>query len=161
MTAFATIYDLYAKRCYNLALRMTGSEAIAEDVVHDTFIKLMQKIKSFRGEASFWSWLRQVTANTTINILNRRKWWRSLDALTDDEYGHMPEPAANDGSGAHQHDLTALLGALSPQARTVLLLHDMEGMTHAEIATIFEQTESFSKSVLHRARKQLKGLIES
>ena len=160
MQAFAIIYEAYAKPCYNLALRISGSPAVAEDVVHDAFIKIMGRIGSFRGDAPLWSWVRQITANTTINNLARRKWWRSLEELTESAGATMPEPGALDTSGAAQHDITRLLGQLTPQARAVLLLHDLEGMTHAEIAEVFGQTESFSKSVLHRARKQLKALTE-
>ncbi|MDX1570234.1 MAG: sigma-70 family RNA polymerase sigma factor [Xanthomonadales bacterium] len=160
--AFAEIYAAYAKRCFNLALRISGNRAVAEDVVHDAFIKVMQKIRTYRGEASLWSWIRQITANTTINVLARRKWWRSLDALTDaDGDWSMPEPGSSDDRGAAEHDLVTLLGRLPVQARTVLILHDMEGMTHKEIGALFGQTESFSKSVLFRARKQLESDLQT
>ena len=160
MQAFATIYEAYGRRCYNLALRMSGSRAMAEDVVHDTFLKIMGRFRSYRGEASLWSWVRAITANTTINAMNQRKWWTSLDAATQSDTPSMPPPSQMDTRGERQHGISNILGTLAPQARTVLLLHDLEGMTHKEIADLFGQSESFSKSVLHRARKQLEGYLE-
>lgn len=161
MQAFAAMYEAFSGPCYNLALRISGNRAVAEDVVHDTFVKVMKKIGSFRGEASLWTWLRQITVNTTINELARRKWWRPLDAEIGAGSGwSMPEPGAGDDRGATEHDLVSLLERLPVQARTVLILHDMEGMTHAEIGELFDRTESFSKSVLFRARKQLQAYLE-
>ena len=86
MQAFATIYEAYGRRCYNLALRMSGSRAMAEDVVHDTFLKIMGRFRSYRGEASLWSWVRAITANTTINAMNQRnsKACRWVDGKFDD-----------------------------------------------------------------------------
>lgn len=159
MQAFAAIYEAYGKRCYNLALRMSGSRAMAEDVVHDTFLKIMRRFRSYRAEASLWSWVRAITANTTINAMNQRKWWTSLDAITQSDTPSMPPPSQTDMSGEREHDISSILQTLAPQARTVLLLHDLEGMTHKEIADLFGQSESFSKSVLHRARKQLEGYL--
>jgi len=158
--AFAKLYTAYSKPCYNLAYRIAGNQAIAEDAVHDTFIKVMDKISQFRGKVPFWAWLRRIATNTTINILNRRKWMTSLDEINDSENTiHALETAFNDNQGETEHDIEFFLSKLAPQSRAVLLLHDMEGMTHSEIASLFEQTESFSKSILFRARKQLQVFI--
>ena len=155
MNAIASIYKVLAKPCYNLALRIAGSSAVAEDIVHDTFIKVIGKISRFRGQAPLWAWVRQITVNTTINHLNRRKW---LLPLPEDGVEQLPEPTPVQ-LPAMQHDALTLLKQLSPQARAVLLLHDLEGLTHREIGTLFGQTESFSKSVLFRARQRLQTFI--
>ncbi len=155
--AFGEMYQVFAKPCYNLALRIARSPAVAEDIVHDTFIKIIQRLKSYRGDAPLWAWVRQVTVNTALNDLQKRKW---LVPVEHPEDMRLDEPISNAPAGAVQHDLDQILGTLSIQARTVLLLHDMEGMTHKEIALHFNQTESFSKSVLFRARKQLSRQLE-
>ena len=103
--------------------------------------------------------MRQITFNTTINHLNRRKWTAPLETAEQIEQT-WPDDAAEARAPA-SHDAEKLLSRLSPQARAVVLMHDLEGMTHREIAAVFEQTESFSKSVLFRARKQLKALLEA
>ncbi|MFK7956719.1 MAG: RNA polymerase sigma factor [Lysobacterales bacterium] len=157
--AMAAIYQILGKPCYNLAYRMAGSTAVAEDIVHDTFIKVINKIHRYRGPAPLWAWVRQITFNTTINHLNRRKWTAPM-AEAEQIENTLEDPAAQSRPLA-QLDAETLLAQLTPQARAVVLMHDLEGMTHREIAEVFEQTESFSKSVLFRARKQLKSLIES
>lgn len=161
MNAMAHIYEVFSRPCFNLALRITGSPAVAEDIVHDTFIKVIEKIHKYRGDAPLWPWLRRITTNTTINCLNRRKWMRPL-ADAEDGFGREKlTPITDSGDqAANQHDLETLLGSLDPRSRAVLLLHDLEGMTHLEIAALFGQSESFSKSILSRARKQLSILIK-
>ncbi len=156
--AMAVIYQTLAKPCYNVAYRMAGSAAVAEDIVHDTFIKVISKIHRYRGPAPLWAWVRQITFNTTINHLNRRKW---IAPMTEAEQIEQTwEDPAAEARPWTEHDTESLLAQLSPQARAVVLMHDLEGMTHREIADFFNQTESFSKSVLFRARKQLKALID-
>lgn len=155
--AMAAIYQLFAKPCYNVAYRMAGSAAVAEDIVHDTFVKVISKIHRYRGPAPLWAWVRQITFNTTINHLNRRKWHVPMD--TAEQIENTWADAGAEVRPAATHDAEKLLSQLSPQARAVVLMHDLEGMTHREIAAAFDQTESFSKSVLFRARKQLKALL--
>lgn len=158
MQAMAAIYEILAKPCYNLAYRMAGSAPAAEDIVHETFIKVISKIHRFRGQSPLWAWVRQITFNTAINHLNRARWVQPLSdgavleqTLADPHSEQKP---------AVEYDAEQLLAQLAPRARAVLLMHDLEGMTHGEIAATFGQTESFSKSVLFRARKQLRALID-
>ncbi len=159
MSAIASIYRVFAKPCYNLALRIAGDPAVAEDIVHDTFVKVIGKIGRFRGPAPLWAWVRRITVNTTINHLNRRRW---LLPLTDAEHGDQPVPASTPvPSPALQHDVQTLVAVLDAKARAVLLLHDLEGLTHREIAALFGQTESFSKSILFRARKRLRAYLDN
>ncbi|MEM9533643.1 MAG: RNA polymerase sigma factor [Pseudomonadota bacterium] len=157
--AMAAIYQIFAKPCFNLAYRMAGSPAVAEDIVHDTFVKVISKIHRFRGPAPLWAWVRQITVNTTINHLNRRKWIAPMDDAGQIEVT-WADPVA-DRRPLTEHDAQHLLNQLPAQARAVVLMHDLEGMTHKEIAEAFGQTESFSKSVLFRARKQLKALLDA
>lgn len=158
MQAMAVIYDTLAKPCFNLAYRMAGSAPAAEDIVHETFVKVISKIKRFRGKSPLWAWVRQITFNTAINHLNRAKWVQPLqDGATLEQTLADPH---TEQQPAVQYDAEQLLAQLAPRSRAVLLMHDLEGMTHGEIAAAFGQTESFSKSVLFRARKQLQTLIE-
>src|SRR5687768_7791860 len=77
--AFASIYGIYGRACFNLALRILGDEAGASDVVQDVFVRLMSAIRRFRGDSPFGAWLKRMVANATVDELRRRRW------LVDDE----------------------------------------------------------------------------
>ncbi len=142
--AFEAIYRRYRGACFNLALRVLGEVAGAEDVVQEVFVRLFDSIKRFRGEAPFGAWLRRSVANATIDELRRRQWLTSDEAI-------MPPAPAPTGLAEQQTEAWQMLMRLSPRARAVVVLHAIEGYTHAELAALFGQSESYSKSVLARA----------
>lgn len=150
MQAFAAIYDIYARAGYTLALRMMGDAAAAEDVVHDAFIKLMTRLQSYRGDAPFGAWLKRLLVNAAIDTLRRRQRMAETDAqpLIDGQIA--------DGTAAHDmtHALHVLAG-LAPDARAILILHQLEGYTHKELAQMFGRSQSYSKSILARTLRRL------
>lgn len=150
--ALALAYDRFSAPVYGLALRVLGSPHDAADVVQDIFLRLPKAARRFRGDAPFGAWLRRLAANATIDFLRQRRRLVPL-ASAELELGHGVEPAAATEAGA-------LLDRLSPTARLVLLLHAVEGYTHAEMAEMFGQSESYSKSVLSRALRRLRDRIE-
>jgi len=150
--AHAAIYARYARACYNLALRILGEPAAAEDVVQDVFLRMMDTIGGFRGDAPFGAWLKRMAANASIDVVRRNRRFGAED----------PEAvfaATADGSIDREDavDAWALLMSLSPRARAILVLHQLEGYTHKELADLFGQSESYSKSILARALKRLAG----
>lgn len=152
--AFARLYDRYAKPAYNLALRMLGDAAAAEDVVQDVFLKLLHRLRGFRGDAPFGAWLRRFVANASIDELRRRRW---LESEVDLPACQTPQTQA---AAENQTEAWQALMALSPTARAVVVLHEIEGYTHAELATLFGQSESYSKSILSRALARLRDRPE-
>ena len=153
MAAFAVIYDRFGTSCYNLALRVLGEPAAAEDVVQDVFLKMFATLRGFRGDAPFGAWLKRMTANATIDVLRARQRFRDDDV--DALFEALPAPAAGAEDRA---DAWALLMGLPPRAHAVLILHEVEGYTHRELAQLFGQTESYSKSILARALKRLNAV---
>jgi RNA polymerase sigma-70 factor (ECF subfamily) len=149
-TAFAAIYSLYGRACYNLALRMLAEPAAAEDVVQDVFIKLMEGLRGFRGDAPFGAWLKRMAANAAVDRLRARRAFDGEDF--DESTGAF---AVDDAPADARVDAWTLLMRLSPRARAVLVLHELEGYTHRELGEMFGQSESFSKSVLHRTLQRL------
>jgi len=153
--AHAELYERFAPLVYTLARRMLVSPALAEDVLQETFIEVLSKIDSFRGEAGFGFWVRRIAVNKCLMLL-RSSWIarRSLDAV--------PEESASDHAAEHLESRAALeaaLAALTPTARVVVWLHDVEGYTHREIAESMGKTTSFSKSQLARAHERLRELL--
>lgn len=145
-----SIYCLYSRPCFNLALRILGEAAAAEDVVQDVFLRMMDTIKGFRGDAPFGAWLKRMTANATIDVVRRNRRFDSEDA--EKRIANIESDQVSAESGV---DAWSLLMRLGPRARAVVLLHEMEGYTHRELADLFGQSESYSKSVLARALKRL------
>ena len=149
MDAFAAIYARFAAPCCTLAMRVLGERAAAEDVVQDVFVKLFATIRGFRGDAPFGAWLKRLTANATIDVVRTRQRWRDEDAET------LPDAPGGGDAGAQAVDAWSLLATLPARARAIVVLHEVEGYTHRELAELFGQSESYSKSILARALKRL------
>ena len=154
--AHAAIYSLYSRACYNLALRILGEPAAAEDIVQDVFVRMIDTVAGFRGDAPFGAWLKRMTANATIDVIRRNRRFDSEDAEN-----HLANSHAHAVPADSAVDAWALLMRLNPRARAVVLLHEMEGYTHRELSELFGQSESYSKSVLARALKRLDSLANS
>lgn len=153
--AHATLYELFAPLVYTLARRMLVVPALAEDVLQETFVEVLGKIDSFRGEAGFGFWVRRIAVNKCL--MHLRSSWVSRRS------GEEPPEHRNVDRSAELFDtqiaLEAALEELSPTARAVVWLHDVEGFTHREIAESMGKTTSFSKSQLARAHERLRGLL--
>ena len=153
MAAFEEIYRRYGRACFQLALRLTGQRQTAEDLVHEAFLKMMDTIASYRGEAPFGAWFKRLTANAGIDWLRRQRHVADTGAEASFE-----QIAAAEADPAGLVDADSLLAQLPPRARTIVVLHELEGYTHAELAGLFGQSESYSKSILARALKRLHAL---
>src|SRR5438445_13583031 len=171
--AFAELVGRHQRQLYRLALRMTGSEADAQEVLQEAFLNAYQKLPNFRGEAQFSSWLYRIAANSALMRLRRKR--RAPDALTDQPLelqgprfsaeGYL-EPASNSdwSQRADEKMMSGELGAAINRAvadlpddyRTVFLLKDVDGLSNEEIADALELTVPAVQSRLHRARLALR-----
>jgi RNA polymerase sigma factor (sigma-70 family) len=149
--AHARLYETFASMVYTLARRILTSPALAEDVLQETFVEVICKIDSYRGDAGVGFWIRRIAVNKCLMYL--RSSWNAKRADID-----PPEtPSAGGGEIAeNQLALEAALETISPTARVVVWLHDVEGYTHKEIAHLMGKTASFSKSQLARAHDKLR-----
>jgi RNA polymerase sigma-70 factor, ECF subfamily len=148
--ALAELYRRHAGSAYTLALRITGRTDRAEDVVQDAFLRAFERLADFRGEAPFGAWLRRVVVNLAIDRLRGER-------RLDDDATTIERLAAPETDHARQLDALGLLQRLSAAARSVLVLHDLEGYSHADIAAAFGHSESWSKTVLSRTRARLRA----
>lgn len=155
MDACAAIYRRFGTACFNLALRILGERAAAEDIVQDVFLKMMNTLPGFRGDAPFGVWLKRMTANATIDALRASQ--RFADEDPEALFASM---ASRTAEADARVDAWSLLMRLPPRARAVLVLHELEGYTHKELSGLFGQSESYSKSILARALKKLGGTGE-
>ncbi|MDH3747952.1 MAG: sigma-70 family RNA polymerase sigma factor [Gammaproteobacteria bacterium] len=160
--AHEIIYRAFATPVYSICLRFTRVPAHAEDLVQETFIEVMRSIAKFRGEAKLGSWIRRIAVSKALMFL-RSAWTSRSQSLADDWDDLTPGDNASHGISKHPDDaldLDAALANLPSVSRTVVWLHDVEGFTHKEIATLMGKTESFSKSQLSRAYQRLKPMLD-
>jgi RNA polymerase sigma-70 factor, ECF subfamily len=155
----------YGDRAYRLAFRITGDEQDAEEAVQDAFWAVVRKIETFRGEAAFGSWLYRIVANAAYQKLRGRRGRRTDLSLNEvlpvfDEQGHHVAPSTDWSAlvddASRQTELrmalTSALDELPAHYRTVLVLHDVEGLSHLEIAETLSLSIPNVKTRVHRAR---------
>jgi RNA polymerase sigma factor (sigma-70 family) len=154
--AFERVYQAHLGRVYNLARRMAGPES-AEELTQDVFVRAWQKLSTFRGESSFSTWLHRLAVNVIIER------FRSLGTardrfLADSEtvLERMPDRPPTTRYDTRM-DLDAAMKRLPAGARTVFVLHDIEGYRHEEIGDLLGVSVGTSKSQLHRARMTLRS----
>jgi len=171
--AFAELVSRHQRQLYRLALRMTGSEADAQEVLQEAFLNAYQKLPNFRGEAQFSSWLYRIAANSALMRLRRKR--RAPDALADQPLelqgprfsaeGFLDPPPLSDWSQRADEKMmdrelgTAIdqaVGSLPDDYRTVFLLKDVDGLSNEEITSALDLTVPAVKSRLHRARLALR-----
>lgn len=143
------LYRAFESPVYNLVRRICRTTEDAEDVLQETFLEVYRSIGRFRGDGSLWGWIRTVASSKALMRLRRNK-YRDAEEL-DEELA----PVRRDDT-ALRMDLEAALERLSPTARAVVWLHDVEGYTHEEIAGMMDRSVSFSKSQLSRAHARLR-----
>ena len=165
--AFERIYRLHSRRVYALCLRMAGNPADAEDLTQDVFLQLFRKISTFRGESAFSTWLYRMSINIVLMRFRKKpKAETSLDAITnpDEESGRQPEefgaPDLRLNGVIDRVALQAAINDLAPGYRAMFILHDIQGYKHEEIARMFGCTSGNSKSQTHKARIQLRELLQ-
>ena len=133
-----------------------ASAVIAEDILQETFVEVLQKAGSFRGESEIGFWIRRIAVNKCLQHL--RSGWSSK--RVDADLSAQRCPSVREGRIEQQMVLEDALAELSETARAVVWLHDVEGYTHKEIARMMGRTPSFSKSRLARAHEHLRALLE-
>ncbi|MCB0764027.1 MAG: RNA polymerase sigma factor [Flavobacteriales bacterium] len=151
------LYARYARRMYAVCLRYARHELEAQDLMQEGFIRVFEKLGSFRSDGSLEGWVRRIMVHTAINHYRRK-------AFQNERFGmeHLPEGSvasmAVDRLG--EQDLLALVASLPDGYRHVFNLYAIEGYDHAEIAEMLGCGESTSRSQLSKARKYLQERIE-
>jgi len=159
--AFEGIYRHHAGRLYNLTYRMAG-QADAEDLLQDVFLQAYRKLGTYKGESSLGTWLYRLTVNLCLDHLRSRqgKMAKVTDSLDEDDAAPVTSPGRPAEAAAARLDLAQAIEALPPSYRSAFVLHDVEGYQHDEIAKLLGIAEGSSKSLLHKARLRLRGLLQ-
>jgi RNA polymerase sigma-70 factor (ECF subfamily) len=160
--AQAHLYALVAPGVFALIRRVVGVRAVAEDVFQDTMIMVFEQLHQYRREAPLGAWAGKIALTRSLMYL-RSPWHRarlSFGSQRDAEALLAPGALSVPGPDAAAFDMERALATLTPTARAVVWLYEVEGWSHEEIARSFGRTVSFSKSQLARAHLRLRAWFE-
>jgi len=166
MKAHEILYRVYATPVYTLALRMLQNPSQADDILQETSIEVIRKLNALREERTFPGWIKRIAVNKCLGHLrsawNRRSSRSDAGIDGDGSSSYEGSDLGRDAAGAEQQlDAAQALNFLSPTARAVVWLFEVEGYTHQEIGQLMGRTASFSKSQLSRAHQKLRAVLGS
>ncbi|VGO17373.1 ECF RNA polymerase sigma-E factor [Pontiella desulfatans] len=165
--AFDQLVERYHSKIYGLTYNMCSNREDAEDLTQEVFVKAFEALPRFRGKSSFYTWLYRIAVNKTINYRKKRNRKRALsldsfdqDIKTDDVYHDLTSkgsPLRSISLSELQIKLNEALQNLSEKHRTVVVLHDMQGVPHEEIAKMVGASVGTVRSRLFYARRQMQS----
>ena len=169
MSAYDDLMRRYQERIYATIYHMTSNHDDANDLAQEAFIKAYHALKSFKGGSSFYTWIYRIAVNKTINFLKQRK-NRTHMSLNDLDFNAENDPdlvalvsdktpRRDAGLAELQEKLNVAMLKLSDHHRLVVTLHDVQGMSHEEIAKIMGCNIGTVRSRLFYARQQLQALL--
>ena len=156
--AFRDLYREHVGRIYALCLRLTGDAAAAEERTQDVFVRAWERLRTFRGESAFATWLHRLAVN--VVLMERRGSGRRERRVAPASDDPVYEQAATPPASAERLDLEQALAALPAGAREVFVLFEVEGYSHEEIARMCGIAVGTSKAQLFRARRLLREMLE-
>lgn len=160
LQAFEQLYNLYKRKVYGLAYNLTRDHQTAEDLVQDIFMKIFSAINDIDRPELFPAWVYRLALNTCYSHLRREKTYgEKLEVLAP-----VDEGQADESFDSRPDDLTRAvneaLARLPEKLRTVFLLHEVDGLTHEEIAAVLGCQPGTSKSQLFKARMKLRQILK-
>jgi RNA polymerase sigma-70 factor (ECF subfamily) len=170
VAAFDQLLIKYRERLFGIVYNLTSNREDAADLTQEAFIKAFQSINSFKGQSSFFTWIYRIAVNRSITHLKKNRLRRffsfeNLDGeISQSECVELLATKMSSDKGALlselQEKLNEALQTLSIKHRTVVVLHEIEGLSHQEIAQITGTTEGTVRSRLHYAKQQLQALLK-
>jgi RNA polymerase sigma-70 factor, ECF subfamily len=158
-SAMQVLYEQHKTQVFNLAYRYTYNRAIAEDLLHDIFIKVFHQLHRLDNAQAFQGWLYRVAVNTCLSFLRSHKSpVKNTVSFTDAAF---LEPSGYDNYSPTKKALEAAINELPMKLKSVFLLHDVQGHKHHEIAEIMSWSVGTSKSQLFKARMKIRKILES
>ena len=150
------LYDAHVDRVYRLVHRLTGNSEMAEECVQETFVRVFTRLDGFEGRAALSTWIHRVAVSVTMNALRKVTRLREAeltDVVTDGLKGPSENPAL-------RHKLHRAIDTLPEEMRVALVMHDIEGYKHREIAEMLEVPAGTVRSRLSRAHESLRSILD-
>ena len=154
LDAYAQLVNRHAGLAYRVALRIVGNHHDAEDVAQESLVVAWQQLPQFRGESNFSTWLYRIVTRRAVNRINRDRRHFSTDVLAE----HADESAQTEVAVERNETADAVadaIQALPPAQRVVVVLHHLEGLSYADVASITASSVPAVRSHLYRARRTL------
>ena len=160
--AFALLYSKYAPKMLGVCIRYAKTREEAEDMLQEGFVKLFQKINSFKGSGSFEGWLRRVFVNTAINYYKSQLKYNKTMHVDDNDFSFVKDESDDEVAAVKipQKKLLEMIQQLPEGYKMVFNLYVLDGYMHHEIAEILNISVNTSKSQLSKARKMLRKKVE-
>jgi RNA polymerase sigma-70 factor, ECF subfamily len=156
-TALRSLWSRHAPHIDMVVRRLVGFDPdLAEDIAQEVWIQIFRALPSYRGDSQFSTWAHRIAVNRTLNALRRTKRLAAIEIAVEEDTASVEMDTERSFIAASIESATA---KLSPGARTVFVLHDVEGYTHEEIAQELGITSGGSKSQLFKARAKLRKLL--
>jgi len=153
------LYRLYSRKMYGICMSYAGNRELAQDMLHDAFLKIFRTIDTYKMDGSFEGWMRRVVTNTAIDQLRSKQRLNNYISDEMEETLQIKNPSVH--SQLATKEILNLVSHLPDGARAIFNLFALEGFTHREIAEQLQISEGTSKSQYNRARNLLKDWIES
>ena len=151
------LYDAHAARVHRLVYRLTGDGELAQEFTQETFIRAFDHLAGFRGDSALSSWLHRIAVSVTMNGMRKVKRFREREADLED--AASVGTTVSDAEPDLKEQLAKAIDDLPEIYRTTLIMHDVEGYTHTEIATVLGVAEGTCKSRLACARAKLRAVL--
>lgn len=155
--AFEQLYRQNVNRVYAVCLRLCGDGARAEELAQDVFVRAWEKLGGFEGKSAFSTWLHRLAVNVVLS--DRRSEKVRVNRVFGTEQPELYERPGRAVEPGHAIDLERAIATLPKGARTVFVLHDVEGFKHEEIAELHGLAVGTCKAQLHRARRLLREAL--
>ena len=165
--AFGVLVRRHQERLFNTVIRLVGNAEDAHDVVQEAFLNAYQSLDGFKGDSLFFTWLYRIAVNTAISLRRKQRVSISIDASRNGEHRIDPLDPSEQNRPGHaleeaeqERRIKTALSRLSPEHRAVLVMKDMEGQKYEVMAEILRVPIGTIRSRLHRARLELRQLLE-
>lgn len=155
--AMRMLWNQHAPQVDSIIRRYAADPDLAQDIAQEVWVQVFRALPSWRGEARFSTWIHRVTVNRTLNALRRVRRFSLMETAIEEDSAFVEQDSEQNMLAGTIADAVS---RLSPGARTVFLLHDVEGYTHEEIANELGITPGGSKTQLFKARAKLRGMLE-
>jgi RNA polymerase sigma-70 factor (ECF subfamily) len=153
--AMEMLYHQYKRRVFGMAHRIVGGSD-AEEVAQEVFVRVFRGLAAFRGDSALSTWIYRLTVNAALSHLARRG---RRQEVGDEGLTELPAPPVTERDSALAARIEGALSQLPPGYRAILVLHDVEGLSHEESAAILECRIGTCKSQLHKARARMRDLL--
>jgi RNA polymerase sigma-70 factor (ECF subfamily) len=160
--AFEELYRRHSSRLYNVAYRMTGSAADADDLLQDIFLQTHRRLETFRGDSALGTWLYRLAVNCCLDHLRSKqgKQQKATGFLEDLDQVEPTAPGSwRPDTVLDRMELERAIAQLPPSYRAAFVLHDVEGLEHHEVGETLGIAVGTSKSLVHKARARMRRLL--